>query len=259
MHQVRAQPPVVYYLHGFTSSPNEVYRWLPLVKELVPGKEFILVGVEGKNSLQGGFWINSELGGRWEDWLVSEAVPFIDRKLRTIPEASSRGLVGMSMGGFGALYHAFKNPDVFSAVYAIAPGVLVPETGLQEAVASWKSDATFRKAYGAAFAGNMTDTPAFDGTPADTALAAQWESGFGGWEARVDEYLAGQARLNALGIEWGSNDGYRWIPKGSAWLAEYLRGRGIDVRAEVFPGGHEIIVDRISGTVFPFFIEHLAF
>ncbi len=252
--------PVIYFLHGFRSSPNEVLRWVNLLNDIgSDGKEFILVGVEGKNSLQGGFFVNSPVSGRWEDWLVREAVPFIDMKLRTLPAAASRGLLGMSMGGFSVLHNGLKYPNVFSAVYAIAPGVFEPQTGLRAAMKSWADDPQFVRAYGAAFAGDLDKRPLFDGSPEDNALVNSWESGFGGWVGRVDSYLAGAGRLTAIGIEWGSNDFYRWILVGSAALVEYLSSRGIQVESEVFLGGHDIMLDRIADVIFPFFQQNLSF
>ena len=42
-------------------------------------------------------------GPRWETYLYSDLVPFVDAHYRTVPRAASRVLAGMSAGGFCAL------------------------------------------------------------------------------------------------------------------------------------------------------------
>ena len=67
------------------------------------------------------------------------------------------------------------------------------------------------------------------------------------------------SRLRTIGIEWGRVDFYRWIPKGSRWLAGYLDGRGIPVRTEEFAGGHELQADRVERVILPYFRSSLSF
>ena len=47
--------------------------------------------------------------------LVSELVPEIDRRYRTIARREGRAVVGKSSGGFGALILAMDHPETFSA------------------------------------------------------------------------------------------------------------------------------------------------
>ena len=84
-------------------------------------REMIVVVPSGRNGYFGGFYTNSPVGGGWEDYIARELVSWIDAKYRTIPNARSRGIVGHSMGGYGALMLAMKYPDVFGAVYAMSP------------------------------------------------------------------------------------------------------------------------------------------
>ncbi len=50
--------------------------------------------------------------------IVTELIPFIDARYRTIAERRGRGVDGFSMGGSGSLMLALKRPDLFSAVVA---------------------------------------------------------------------------------------------------------------------------------------------
>jgi S-formylglutathione hydrolase FrmB len=105
-NSIQKRYPVVYYLHGYGSSflENEWYK--DAYKSSVPDKknnEFILVGVNGRNKLDGSFYVNSPVTGNWEDYVVKDIVTFIDNKYRTIANPSSRGISGFFMGGFGAI------------------------------------------------------------------------------------------------------------------------------------------------------------
>ncbi len=252
--------PVVYYLHGFSSMNAEVKNYLPQINLGFKDKnKFIIVGIDGRGKFFGSFYVNSATTGRWEDWVVKEAVSYVDGRFRTLAKPESRGLLGISMGGFGVLYNALRHPDVFSAAYAVVPGVFEPENGLKEAMVSWSNDLSFKRAYGGAFAGSLTDFPAFSGTPEDNALIEKWNSGFGGWDKKVDDYLKQPKRLKALAIEWGTADYYKWIPKGSEWLAGYLQSRNIPVQAEKTTGGHDLYTYRMLNTVIPFFQKNLEY
>ncbi len=62
-----------------------------------------MVIVNGYNILEGSFFNNSPITGNWEDFVVKDVVNYIDANFRTLPSADSRALIGLSMGGYGAL------------------------------------------------------------------------------------------------------------------------------------------------------------
>jgi enterochelin esterase-like enzyme len=64
----------------------------------------------------GSQYLNSSATGRYEDHLIHELIPFIEQRYRTRNEASFRAIAGKSSGGYGALVHAMRHPDVFGAV-----------------------------------------------------------------------------------------------------------------------------------------------
>ncbi|UCD37553.1 MAG: esterase [Fidelibacterota bacterium] len=65
--------------------------------------------------LGGSQYVNSTATGPYEDYLITELIPFIDSRLRTRAERDHRGILGKSSGGYGALILAMKHPDVFAA------------------------------------------------------------------------------------------------------------------------------------------------
>ncbi len=64
----------------------------------------------------GSQYLDSSATGRYETHLVHELVPYIDRTFRTRPSAAHRCVLGKSSGGFGAIVHGLRHPDVFGAL-----------------------------------------------------------------------------------------------------------------------------------------------
>jgi len=117
---------VLYFLHGQFGNENDWERnGISTIFEKMEADrdigEMIVVMPNGGSS----FFINSYDGrSRYEDFIINELVPRIDAEYRTIPRREARGILGVSMGGFGALTLALKHPDVFSVVAAHSAAVL---------------------------------------------------------------------------------------------------------------------------------------
>src|ERR1017187_9044548 len=107
------QYPVLYYLHGLGDNEQSLLNmggW-DLIEELRrQGKigDFIVLAPNGGHT----FYLNSADGKvRYEDFLTKEFMPQMEKKYRVAPGRATRGVTGVSMGGFGALYLAFKYPQ----------------------------------------------------------------------------------------------------------------------------------------------------
>lgn len=61
----------------------------------------------------------------YDDYIARDLVHFIDSTYRTRNDRASRGIAGLSMGGYGAVMLALAYPDVFSAA-ASHSGILSP-------------------------------------------------------------------------------------------------------------------------------------
>jgi hypothetical protein len=84
-------------------------------------QKFILVAVDMNTSLGSSWYVNSRATGNWEDFMVQEVVPYVDRNFKTMSNRDSRGIAGIFIGGYGAIRFGMRHPDVFGSVYAMHP------------------------------------------------------------------------------------------------------------------------------------------
>jgi len=108
--QQQKRYPVIYLLHGLT---GHFTNWTDMAKlgEYAGKYEMIIVTPEG-----GDGWYTdsvSKADEKWESYIVQELMPAIDVKFRTDPRREKRAIVGLSMGGFGALKFGLKYPEKF--------------------------------------------------------------------------------------------------------------------------------------------------
>ncbi|MBD0324966.1 MAG: hypothetical protein ICV68_00960, partial [Pyrinomonadaceae bacterium] len=111
--------PLLIFLHGLFNDHRDWEKrgMQARLEELrAAGKvgEFIVAVPDGANS----FYLNGKDGTRYEDAIVNDFIPFVDKIYRTLGTARSRAIEGISMGGYGALLIAFKYPQMFTAVAA---------------------------------------------------------------------------------------------------------------------------------------------
>lgn len=100
--------------------PNNYDRMSELAhfdfKDKREGKEFI----EGKGIL-------------YEDFLINEVKPYIDKNFRTKPEREYNTLIGSSMGGMVTFNIGMRHPEVFSKLGVLSPAFwMAYENGFNE-------------------------------------------------------------------------------------------------------------------------------
>ncbi len=60
---------------------------------------------------------------RYETYISVELIGWVDSTFSTVASRDGRAITGLSMGGHGALYLAFRNQDVFGAAGSMSGGV----------------------------------------------------------------------------------------------------------------------------------------
>lgn len=109
--------PVLYFLHGMFGNEREFERRgvaSAIAKLREDGKigEFVIVSPAGENS----FYLNAKNGPQYEDAIIKDLIPYVEKTYRVMTTPSGRAIQGISMGGWGALLLAFKHPEMFSTV-----------------------------------------------------------------------------------------------------------------------------------------------
>jgi enterochelin esterase-like enzyme len=123
--------PVIYWLHGaHTQYENsDVSTWQPLLHSAVGSGQLPPMIMVWANGAQNSKYMDAAMGSLMygvemvETTIIGELIPHIDATYRTIASRQGRAIQGVSIGGMGALRFAFKYPQMFSSVFAIAPAV----------------------------------------------------------------------------------------------------------------------------------------
>src|SRR3954466_3185132 len=118
--------PVVYALHGYSIGAEQWTTEIH-VPQTIEGAfargahEMIVVLPDSKTVHNGSMYSSSVTTGDFEAYVARDVVSYIDAHYRTIAARESRGLVGHSMGGYGASRIGMKHADVFGSLYIMSP------------------------------------------------------------------------------------------------------------------------------------------
>lgn len=272
--------PVVYALHGYSIGAEQWAREIH-VPQTIEGafaqgaQEMIVVLPDSKTLHNGSMYSSSVTTGDFEQFIARDLVAYIDSHYRTMPNRLSRGLVGHSMGGYGATRIGMKHADVFGSLYVMSPCCLSPRLPgpanpeIEKALAAVKSPEDSAKlsffaraqlATAAAWSPNpknpplYLDLPTKDGVPQPDVLA-RWAANAP--LAFVDQYVGNLRRYRAIAIDVGDEDGLR---ADAGKLHEALDGYGIANGFELYQGTHTSkVAERFQNHVMPFFSRSLCF
>jgi S-formylglutathione hydrolase FrmB len=210
----KASYPVIYALHGMFENHAFLERRavLPQFLDLVKSggaPNAIVVTMDGGNNL----FINSQRG-KYQDFVVKDLIEHVDKSYRTIAKREGRALLGISMGGYGALNIAFTQPSLFAAV-ATHSAMLLSQIPTAEQGAR---------------GGQMRAFTGVFGDPVDAVA----------WKAADPLELAKSVDpkgLPALYFDCGSEDRYQLF-NGNKTLHETLESRKIPHEFGLYPGDH---------------------
>ncbi len=272
--------PVVYALHGYSIGAEQWSHEIH-VPQTIEGafaqgaKEMIVVLPDSKTVHNGSMYSTSVATGDFEDFIAHDVVSYIDAHYRTIPNRLSRGLVGHSMGGYGATRIGMKHSDVFGSLYIMSPCCLSPRQPgpsnpevdkALEAVKTPADSATLpfpvraQLASAAAWSPDPKNPPLYldlpikNGEPQPEVLA-KWTANAP--LAFIDQYIPGLRQYRAIALDVGDQDRLR---ADTGKLHDVLDKYGIANSFEVYPGTHTSkVADRFQNHVLPFFSQNLCF
>ncbi len=271
--------PVVYALHGYSIGAEQWTHEIH-VPQTIEGafaqgaQDMIVVLPDSKTVHNGSMYSSSVTTGDFERFISHDVVAYIDSHYRTIAARASRGLVGHSMGGYGASRIGMKHADVFGSLYIMSPcclssrgagpanpanektleAVKTPADsaalpfGLRAQLASaaaWSPDPKNPPLY--------LDLPMKDGVVQPDVLA-KWAANAP--LAFVDQYIGNLRQYRAIAIDVGDQDGLRFD---ASKLHDILDTYGIANSFEIYSGTHtSAVAVRFQTHVLPFFSKNLC-
>jgi enterochelin esterase-like enzyme len=272
--------PVVYALHGYSIGAEQWSKEIH-VPQTIEGavakgaNEMIFVLPDSKTLHNGSMYSSSVTTGNYEQFISHDVVTYIDAHYRTLPSRLSRGLVGHSMGGYGASRIGMKHPDVFGSLYIMSPccmsaraaGPANPE--MDKALEAVKVPADSEKlpfflraqlATAAAWSPDPKNPPLYADLPTKNGVVQQ--DVLAKWAANaplafVDQYIGNLRQYRAISIDVGDQDG---LKNDTTKLHEILDSYGIVNGFEIYHGTHtSAVADRFQNHVLPFFSKNLCF
>jgi len=267
--------PVVYYLHGYWAAApaqQEGFRLHEAVDAAAAaGNDVIMVMPDGFSRFRGGFYSSGPTVGDYESMVARDLVSWVDGNYRTIADRDSRGLAGHSMGGYGTIRIAMKNPGVFSSIYMMSACCLPPmamtveqATAIEAMTAEDIANAQFGQLAGLSTLATWSPDPQDASTlKVDTGLRPD-----GTIDPLVNQRLAANSPLvllpqylpalnglEAFAMDIGDKD---FLLEGNAQFRAELDRFGVDYEFELYEGDHgNRIAERIRTEVLPFFGNHL--
>ena len=213
--------PILYFLHGLGENEQALLQsggW-GLIEDLRRDHkigDFLMVAPEGRGS----FFINSADGNAlYNDFFLTEFLPFIETKYRVIRERKSRGVTGLSMGGYGALRFAFAHPELFGSVSAQSPALITESP--RELNADLRDAVRLSGLLGSVF-----------GNP---IAVAHWNQNNPFQLARKNQ---AQIRNQVIYVNCGQQDEYGFAA-GAEQLHKQLSVEKIPHEFHLYPGGHD--------------------
>jgi enterochelin esterase-like enzyme len=271
--------PVVYALHGYTIGAEQWSKEIHVPQTLEGAfakgaRELIVVLPDSKTLHLGSMYSSSGTTGNFEDYVSRDVVAYMDSHYRTLPERGSRGLVGHSMGGYGAARIGMKHSDVFGSLYIMSPCCMSPRDANvpfngpgYEALATVKTAAETEKlpfglraqlAVGSAWSPNPKNPPLYMDLPVGDKkdiVLAKWAANAP--LAFVDQYIDALRRYRAIALDVGDQDELR-VDAGT--LHTILESYGIANGFTIYSGTHtSAVAFRFQDFVIPFFSKNLTF
>ena len=134
--------PTLYLLHGYSDDETgwtqfgEVQK---LTDETIGKGEATQMIIAMPDA--GVSWYINDAAGKvkFEDFFISEFIPFIDSVYKTRSSKQYRAVAGLSMGGYGSLIYGMKHPDMFAACAPLSAAIWNDDYITTMPANDWKS------------------------------------------------------------------------------------------------------------------------
>ncbi len=291
--------PLLVLLSGYTGAgwahflqprylQNSIVRRLDRLIRTRAAAEAVLVAPDCLTTLGGSQYLNSSATGHYEDYVVTEVIPWVRERYRTGPTA----ILGTSSGGYGALVLAMRHPEIFRAAgsnagdmyfeYCYTPDFPIaareirraggPTPFLERIFRAPIPNFSFRNptlvaletlCYASCYS-------PIDAEPGRFELPFDWETGalrpevwarWLSWDPvrmlEVPAYREALGSLKLVYVDGGTNDEY-FLDLGARVFAHRAKALGIPVYHEEFDGVHGDGGPRYD-TIVPRLLEAMGF
>ena len=274
--------PVVYLLHGLPFSENAFVSksaWDPWIGGTSPFQSYPDFPEEGFKSWIDGliesgkidpmiivmpnamnenfgfsFYSNSNLNGRFEDYIVNDLVKFVDSNYKTLSNKDGRALIGFSQGAYAAVKFGMLYPQKFGVVAGHSgllylDGILMNgEAFVAENPDGFNGPDPDKFITSAVYAMSSAWSPNLNNPPFMVDLPFEFPSGDVIAEVRnrwlkqcafnlMEQHQAQIRTLNGLYIDCGNQDELGMMAMVQAFEAK-MTALGIEHTFETFEGGH---------------------
>ncbi len=117
--------PVVYFIHGFSGSHRSAWsRGAAAVERMKVSPDYprmIYVYLNASHPMGHHGFADSVNTGPWGQALLSELIPALEAEFGAVGRPKGRFLIGISSGGWAALWLQVTYPDFFGGVWSAAP------------------------------------------------------------------------------------------------------------------------------------------
>ncbi|UCE06032.1 MAG: T9SS type A sorting domain-containing protein [bacterium] len=254
--------PVIYFLHG-AGTRQRIYSILFKLLldyhiELKNIKPVIFVLPDGSAPpYEGSFYTNSQLYGRFEDYIVQDLIDYIETKYHALSSRETRFIMGVSMGGYGAMKLAMKYPGIYRAVISHSGpldlnqvqdfvNIILKENGRTPPYSYVPDAGTFTRlgfSMAGAFSANLYNPPYFVDFPLDSNGNIRNDV-FSKWKSHnpADFFVQKTSSLSevenlAIYFDCGRQDELHIFEFNTAFN-DTLEQLGLDFVFQPFNGGH---------------------
>lgn len=114
--------PVLYLLHGAGGNFKDWLKKVPALANYVDHYDFIIVCPDGGVT---SWYFDSPIDPtmQYETYISQEVLSAVDATYRTKADRKGRAITGLSMGGHGAFYLAFRHQDIWGAAGSTSGGL----------------------------------------------------------------------------------------------------------------------------------------
>ena len=197
-------------LHGYTGAAG---NWIP--EHLATLYNFAIVMPNGEN----GFWVDGiSTGHQYGTFLTEELPGYLRRTFGLCQSADDTYVMGLSMGGYGALRAALASPETYGKAVALSPAIIIHSRAHMQ---PGEPDSHANYEYYRECFGDLEVVERSRNNP----------------EVLVDELLASGRKLPEMYIAIGTED---FLLSNNRVFHDFLVSRGVSHTYEESAGSHDM-------------------